>query len=243
MPGDVFRDAKLLGFINKVAANLYRDPALNLLGVAEKVKALIDAHITARGVDPKIPPIAITDAEFENVLAAQGNSRARAAQMQHAARYHIVAFASQNPAYACKMSEKLEEILQRFKDDWDALERELRAFIAELKQGDRNEFPDLDPRVQVPFVRLSLEECSQGRALTESQRHAVLVTTLDLVERIRQEVRKVGFWKNPAMRELLTRALVRDLDRAGICRLDGERDLAQRLVALARENHEYLTQP
>ena len=32
----MFRDAKLLGFINKVAANLYRDPALNLFGVAEK---------------------------------------------------------------------------------------------------------------------------------------------------------------------------------------------------------------
>ena len=241
VPGDVFRAAKLLGFINKVAANLYRDPALNLLGVAEKVKALIDAHITARGVDPKIPPTVITDAEFESVLAAQGNNRARAAQMQHAARYHIVAFASQNPAYARKMSEKLEEILRRFKDDWDALERELRAFIAELKQGDRNEFPDLDPQAQVPFVRLALEECSQGRALTEAQRHAVLVTTLDLVERIRQETRKVGFWKNPAMRELLTKALVRDLDQTGICRPDGERDLAQRLVALARENHEYLT--
>ena len=28
VPADVFRDAKLLGFINKVAANLYRDPAL-----------------------------------------------------------------------------------------------------------------------------------------------------------------------------------------------------------------------
>ena len=39
-----------------------------------------------------------------------------------------------------------------------------------------------------------------------------------MVERIRQEVRKVGFWKNPAMRELLTKALVRDLDEAGICR-------------------------
>ncbi|MFZ1642314.1 MAG: DEAD/DEAH box helicase family protein [Candidatus Contendobacter sp.] len=243
LPGDIFRDAKLLGFINKVAANLYRDPALNLLGVAEKVKALIDAHITARGVDPKIPPTAITDAEFENVLAAQGNSRARAAQMQHAARYHIVAFASQNPAYARKMSEKLEEILQRFKDDWDALERELRKFVEELKRGDRNEFPDLDPRVQIPFMRLVLEECGKERALTEAQRTAALAATLDMVERIRQEVRKVGFWRNPAMRELLTKALVRDLDRAGICRSDGERDLAQRLVALARENHEYLTQP
>jgi type I restriction enzyme R subunit len=80
VPGDVFRDAKLLGFINKVAANLYRDPALNLFGAAEKVKALINAHILARGVDPKIPPTAITDADFEKVLQAQSSTRARAAQ-------------------------------------------------------------------------------------------------------------------------------------------------------------------
>ena len=241
VPGDVFRDAKLLGFINKVAANLYRDPALNLLGVAEKVKALINAHISARGVDPKIPPTAITDAEFERVLQAQTSSRARATQMQHAARYHIVTFSNQNPVYARKMSEKLEEILRRFKDDWDALERELRRFIEELKRGDQNDFPGLDPNIQVPFVRLVLEECSKGRELTASQRSAALSATLEMVERIRQEVRKVGFWKNQSMRELLTRTLVRDIDRAGICRPGGERDLAQRLVALAKENHENLT--
>ncbi|MFO0491413.1 MAG: UvrB domain 3-containing protein, partial [bacterium] len=88
VPPDVFRDAKLLGFINKVAANLYRDASLNLLGVPEKVKALIDGHVAARGVNPRIPPTAITDAEFERVLQAQSNNRARAAQMQHAARYH-----------------------------------------------------------------------------------------------------------------------------------------------------------
>ena len=64
------------------------------------------------------------------------------------------------------MSERLEEILQRFKDDWDALERELRKFIDELRQGDRNDFPDLDPKVQVPFVRLVLEECGKGGELT-----------------------------------------------------------------------------
>ncbi len=129
VPPDIFRDAKLLGFINKVAANLYRDPALNLLGVAEKVKALIDTHVSARGVDPKIPPTAITDAEFEEVLKKLTGSRARASEMQHAARYHIFGFGNQNPAFARKMSEKLEEILKRFKDDWDALERELRRFI------------------------------------------------------------------------------------------------------------------
>src|SRR5918999_5290065 len=35
---------------DKVAANLYRDPALNLLGVAEKVKALVNDHISARAL-------------------------------------------------------------------------------------------------------------------------------------------------------------------------------------------------
>ncbi len=239
--GDVFRDAKLLGFINKVASNLYRDPALNLLGVAEKVKALINAHISARGVDPKIPPTSITDEEFEKVLQAQTNSRARAAQMQHAARYHIIGFSQQNPAYARKMSEKLEEILQRFTDDWDAMERELRKFIEELRQGDRNEFPDLDPRAQVPFVGLLLEEYGKGRQLTDAQQSTAIATTLDIVERIRQEIRKVGFWKNPAMRELLTRALVRDLDEACLCQPGTARDPAQRLVASAKENHENLT--
>lgn len=240
VPNDVFRDAKLLGFINKVAANLYRDPALNLLGVAEKVKALIDAHISARGVDPKVPPTTITDAEFEKILQAQNNNRAKAAQMQHAARYHIIGFSNQNPAFARKMSEKLEEILKRFKEDWDALERELRKFIDELRQGDRNDFPDLDPRVQVPFVRLILEACSEERKLDDAQRKVAITTTLDIVERIRQEVAKVGFWKNSDRRELLTKQIVRDLDASGVCPLGKERDIAQRLVALAKENHENL---
>ena len=34
--------------------------------------------------------------------------------MQHAARFHIIGFINQNPSFARKMSEKLEEILKRF---------------------------------------------------------------------------------------------------------------------------------
>lgn len=193
-----------------------------------------------RIADPKIPPTTITEAEFEKVLQSQKGSRARAVEMQHAARYHIIGFTNQNPAYAAKMSQKLEEILRRFKDDWDALERELRKFIEELKQGDRNDFPDLDPRAQVPFVRLVLEEIGKGDASGNGRTKAAIAATLDMVERIRQEIAAVGFWKNPHAREMLTRRLVRDLDQAGICKRGTERTLAQRLVALAKENHENL---
>jgi type I restriction enzyme R subunit len=61
-----------------------------------------------------------------------------------------------------------------------------------------------------------------------------------MVERIQQEVRKVGFWRNLYAREVLTKALVRDLDRRHLCPAGKERDLAQQIVALAKENHENL---
>jgi type I restriction enzyme R subunit len=58
---------------------------------------------------------------------------------------------------------------------------------------------------------------------------------LRIVERIRPEIRKVGFWKNETLRDLLTKAIVRDLDSAAICSPQGVRDLALRLVVLARQ--------
>jgi type I restriction enzyme R subunit len=239
VPNDVFRDAKLLGFINKVAANLYRDPALNLLGVAEKVKALIDGHVTARGIDPKIPPIAITDANFEELVSRHVSARNRAAEMQHAARYHIISFSAQNPAYARKMSEKLEEILRKFKDDWDALERELRKFIQELRKGP-TPIPGA-PNITVPFISLIADQLGGWDSISNSQKSKVVQVTVEIVDRIQQEVRKVGFWRNLYAREVLTKALVRDLDASRLCPAGKERDLAQQLVALAKENHENLT--
>jgi len=238
VPDDVFRDAKLLGFINKVAANLYRDPALNLLGVAEKVKALIDAHVTARDVTLKIPPAAITDANFEELVNRHLSARNRAAEMQHAARYHISSFSALNPAYARKMSERLEEILKQFKDDWDALERELRRFIQELRKGPAP-IPGA-PSIAGPFISLIADQLGGWESISESQKNKVVQVTVEMVERIQQEVRKVDFWRNLYAREVLTKALVRDIDASGLFPPGKERDLSQQIVALAKENHENL---
>ena len=129
----------------------------------------------------------------------------------------------------------------RFKDDWDALERELRRIIDVLRRGDTTDFPGLDAKKQVPFVRLMLDACLQHQQEDATKRDAVIHATLDAVERIRQEIRKVGFWKNQSLRELLTRQIVRDLDDSGVCPDGQARDVAQRLVALAKENYEGLT--
>ncbi len=80
-----------------------------------------------------------------------------------------------------------------------------------------------------------------GRDEDADHRQKTIAATLEIVERVRQEIGKVGFWKNDDRREQLTKQLVRDLDESGVCPPGKERELAQRLVALAKENHEYLT--
>ena len=241
VPPEMFRDAKLLGFINKVAANLYRDASLNLLGVPEKVRALIDKHVAARGVDPKIPAIAITDAGFAKAVAAKPPGKSRAAEMQHAARYHIIRFESQNPTYAKKMSEKLDEILKTFKDNWEELEKALKKFIDELSEGDKNDFPGLDPNIQVPFVRLVLEAVSKTSVSDKAWEDQLIKITLDMVEHIRQEIRMVGFWKSTGRRETLTKYLVVRLMTDAKLQAQNARDLAYKMVELARHNHVILT--
>jgi type I restriction enzyme R subunit len=57
------RDAKRLGIIQKVARQRYRDDGLGDFDTSlygEKVRALIDEHITALDIAAKIPLVSIT---------------------------------------------------------------------------------------------------------------------------------------------------------------------------------------
>jgi len=147
-------------------------------------------------------------------------------------------FPALNPAYARKMSERLEEILKQFKDDWDALERELRRFIQELRKGPAP-IPGA-PSIAGPFISLIADQLGGWESISESQKSKVVQVTVEMVERIQQEVRKVDFWRNLYAREVLTKTLVRDLDTSDLFPPGKERDLAQQIVALAKENHENL---
>ncbi|MDH6100189.1 type I restriction endonuclease subunit R [Anabaenopsis sp. FSS-46] len=115
------KDAKILGYINKAAANLYRDFQLNLYDAGNKVRQLIDEYIIASGIDPQVPPISIMDADFEHAVNSRTSDRAKASEMEHAARYHISKKFQEDPSYYKKLSERLEEILEKFQDKWAEL--------------------------------------------------------------------------------------------------------------------------
>src|SRR5690606_32344077 len=103
--------------------------------VGEKVRKLIDDHVISLGLDPKIPPINILDADFEEHIGRHRSDRANASEMEHAARHHIRQHLHEDPEHYLKLSERLDAILQEFDGRWDELVEALEPLVAEIRAG------------------------------------------------------------------------------------------------------------
>ena len=233
-----FRDAKRLGFINHAAANLYRDGQLNIGNVGHKVRQLIDQHITARGIDPTVPPISILDAEFQNTVEAHVSPRTKASEMEHAARYHIQVNFDRDPAYYRKLSERLETILSELEGRWDELVEALRPLIEEIRRGRPRDESGLDPNTQAPFLGILVEETSTDHAKSLPELAQLTVEMLDF---IRQEIRTIDFWRNLYAQNALRGRIVSFLDDHDIVPFERQQAAADRLMELAKHRHVDLT--
>ena len=99
-------DLMFLGKVNQSAKNMYRDPQLDIAGVGEKVRKLINEHIIGTGVDPKIPPIDLLAKDFKKHVSNIKSDKAKASEIEHAIKSHITVNLENDPAYYRTLSEK-----------------------------------------------------------------------------------------------------------------------------------------
>lgn len=197
-------DARQLGYIRIRARNRYRDGQLNIAGLEGKVKQLIDEHVIAKGIDSRIPPIDIMDVEaFSRVLSMVESNRAKASEMEHAARYHINRRMPEDPVYYRKLSEQLNAILQQYNEQWEALVAALAEFTEKLQRGRKMDETGLDPSTQAPFMRLLIDEIYGEVAIPVSERDHLAHITVDMVNRIRQSIKVIDFWRRPTEQKRL----------------------------------------
>ena len=86
-------------------------------------------------MDQKIPPVSITAPDFRSKVSGLRTDRAKASEMEHAIRYHIRKHFDEDPAHYTKLSEKLDEILEALKEQWDQLALALSDLVDEARQG------------------------------------------------------------------------------------------------------------
>jgi type I restriction enzyme, R subunit len=232
------KDARTLGFIQARARNRYREPPV-LIGkeVGEKVRRLIDDHIVSLGINPKIPPLSILDSEVDQHVVREKSPRARASEMEHAARIHIRDHYQEDPEYYQRLSERLEDILTQLKDHWDELEKALREYVREVRDGRPQDDTGLDPATHAPFFGVLKQEMGQEGESTPDRLQALIPLTVELVAHIRKEIRLVGFWGSTHQQEVLRNWIVQRLDHDDLIPFERLPKVADRLVELARVNH------
>jgi type I restriction enzyme R subunit len=242
-------DAKRLAYIHARARNRYKDTPVLGKDVGAKVRKLIDDHVISLGIDPKIPPIQLSDAEFDTHLARAVNDRAKASEMEHAIRSHIRKHTDEDPVLYRKLSEHLNDILKTLGEKWSEVISQLQKIIDELRTGKVGsaDTPSDLPEHYAPFLRTVLDVVCAGQTPTGAELLRLKDVTVELVESLAQELQSNrNIWsphKRAAQDELngqLFDQLMRlrpplvDADKAGV--------LADKLIEQARANHDKLVQ-
>lgn len=242
-------DSKRLAYIYARARNRYKDTPILGKDVGAKVRKLIDDHVISLGVDPKIPPIQLTDVEFDTHIAREVNDRAKASEMEHAIRSHIRKHTDEDPVLYRKLSEHLNEILKALGEKWNEVIAQLQKIIDELRSGNTGS-PDVPsdlPEHCAPFLRTVLDVVFAGQTPTAAELLRLKDVTVELVDLLVQELQgNRDIWsphKRAAQEDLNTQLfehLMRlrpplvDTDKAGV--------LADKLMEQARANHDKLVQ-
>jgi type I restriction enzyme, R subunit len=236
-------DAKLLAFIYARARNRYRDTPVLGKDVGAKVRKLIDDHVVSMGVDPKIAPVSLTNADFGKQLAREPNDRAKASEMEHAIRAHIREHLDQDPVAYRKLSERLRELLDKLGEQWNELSKALQGLVDEIRTGHvahDDRLPDL-PEHYGPFLRLMVDAAAGERAISDAERKLLVDLSVEAVDTIVAELTP-NFWRpnrQPAQDALNTR-IFELLMRSRLLPTPQIEALVDKLMELARANHERL---
>ncbi|WP_203329067.1 type I restriction endonuclease subunit R [Candidatus Laterigemmans baculatus] len=237
------KDAEQLGEIYELARKKYRIGLAELgKDVGRKVQRLIDEHVISLGIDPRIPPIAITDSNFAKHIRRQVSDRAKASEMEHAVRSHIRKKIDEDPVHYQKLSERLEEILHQFGEDWKQLALALEDFVDEVVQGRGDDAGcGLDPQLHAPFFDLLRQERERDTLVGDGDAARLAEQTVEMVDRlIRPSIAVVDFWKNATRQDELRGQLFRFLDESEIIDFDRLDAATARLMELSRANHDKL---
>ncbi|WP_338740514.1 HsdR family type I site-specific deoxyribonuclease [Actinomadura luteofluorescens] len=196
-------DATLYAEIAMRARRRYRvdggdfDPAV----FGAKVRQLIDEHLRSLGIDQKLPPVSLTADDFEEKVAALPDARTRASEMEHAVRDHIEVNRGRDPRRYRMLSERLEEILRDYADNWEQQAALLADLVADLR-ADRPEQDDdpLSPPERALYGVLLEETARDGVVQPETDRWLCDIVAGVFGLAVRMTHRR-DFWRKPVDRE------------------------------------------
>ncbi|OPL13214.1 MAG: hypothetical protein AVO38_13920 [delta proteobacterium ML8_D] len=151
---DYWIPAKRLGYLIWRIKDRYKDETMDLKWASEKVRKLIDKHLLSIGIDTKVPQVSILSEDFgKKVDYLNKTPKSKASEMEHAIRWHIKINLEKDPAFYKHFKDRLETILNAYKDNWETIVDELDKLRKEMAQGRQEDIEGISV-VEAPFFDL-----------------------------------------------------------------------------------------
>lgn len=151
---DYWIPAKRLGYLIWRIKDRYKDPTMDLKWASEKVRKLIDKHLLSMGIDTKVAEVSILSDEFNNKVDYLNKTpKSKASQMEHAIRGHIKINLDRDPALYNRFKDRLETILNSYRENWEEIVKEMEKLRQEMAKGRAPETEGISI-IEAPFYEL-----------------------------------------------------------------------------------------
>jgi type I restriction enzyme, R subunit len=192
---DYWIPAKRLGYLLWRIQDRYRDETMDLKWASAKVRKLIDKHLVSMGIDTKITQVSILTEEFSNKVDALNKTpRSKASEMEHAIRWHIKVNMDKDPTLYSRFKDRLETILNAYKENWNDIIAELGKLKDEMAAGRKEETEGIAPK-EAPFYDLLKTR------LQDENENTIYYTkelTLKLMSYLKETASIKNFWTDKA---------------------------------------------
>lgn len=238
-------DYKTLAFIRESVAKMTRNPRFSNKDASKKVRAIIEEYLTVNGVDMEIAPISLLSDDFLKGGQSKKSDRAVSEEIKYAVREFININMPKDPELYARLSERLEQILEEFKNNWAELRKALEQLRRDIKAGRAKENTyGYDATHEMPFLGLLKTEFFEKKAfeeLSDEQMTMMKNLTDDVLNRFKQETLAVNFWNNVALQQELRTYIIKQLISPEIKKfvpdiVKRRKDIAQKLMELGYQH-------
>lgn len=170
----------------------YKDDSINIGGAGEKVRKLVNEHLISLGINPKVPPVELFSDKFITEIDKQKDPKAAASEMEHAIRKHCKVNEGDDPVMYKNFSEKLEEVLKKYNENWDQMLLQLEGLREEIDKGRGADSGSGDPFVDLIIAIAFDGECS------DAEQTAVSTVVDQIMDTLADTIDTLNFWDRPS---------------------------------------------
>lgn len=186
---------KRFGYLFARVKDRYKDDSLSISSAGEKVRKIINDHLISLGINPKIKPVELMSPEFIQELEKNKTPKAKASEMEHAIRKHCKVHLEEDPVLYQKLSDKLEALIQQYKENWDQLYQELFNLRAQAEAGRKDDVEGVGPKA-APFYDLIGQIAFGKNGVPAEYAPVVKQVVAQILEKMKRIIGIINFWSN-----------------------------------------------